>query len=466
MVPLAEKFDIVVIGGGPGGYAAALYGASAGLKIAVVEKDKVGGTCLHRGCIPAKEFLETATVFRTVKGAATFGVNASAPDLDFAVSQQRKQHVVDQLWKGLQGLMKRRKVTVVHGIGVLHGDNTVQVDDGTELTGDAVILAAGSAPRTLPGFDVDGTLVMTSDEFLSLSALPRRVAVVGGGVIGCEFASLLCDLGSDVTVLEFLPRIMVGVDKDIAAVVHRAFERRGVTIKVGAKVTGHTPGPEGGTTVHVEGQDDLEVDAVVMSVGRRPCSDGLLAEGAGVEVDEHGFVKVDATMRTSAQGVYAVGDLVATPQLAHVGYAEAILAVKDILGEPAVAVDYDNVPWSIYCHPEAAYAGLSEEAARAAGYEVVVEKLKMVGNSRAIIVGETDGMVKIVAEKDPDGKAGRILGVHLVGPWVTEQLGQGYLAVNWEATVDDVAQLVQPHPSLSESFGEAVLALTGRSLNS
>ncbi len=465
MVPLAEQFDVVVIGGGPGGYAAALYGAAAGLKVAMVEKDEVGGTCLNRGCIPAKEYLETAQVYRTVAHASSFGISAGAPTIDFGVAQARKQKVVDQLVGGLAGLLKKRKVTVVKGFGRLATGRTVKVDDGSSLKAGSVILAAGSVPRTLPGFDVDGVHVHTSDEVLSWTSLPKRVAVVGGGVIGCEFASALCDLGCEVTILEFLPTLMPPVDKDIRAVLEKAFVGRGMSIHKEAKVEGHEPQADGSTVIRWNGDQTLAVDAIVMSVGRRPYPDGLLEDGTGVEIDDKGFVKVDGTMRTSAEGVWAVGDLVNTPQLAHVAFAEAIAAIQDVLGEEALPVDYEKVPWCIYSHPEAAYAGLTEEGARQAGYDIVVEKLRMVGNGRAIIVGETDGLVKIVAEKQADGTGGRILGVHLAGPWVTEQLGQGYLAVNWEATVDEVAQLLQPHPTLSETFGEAVMALTGRGLH-
>lgn len=463
--PLAEQFDVVVIGGGPGGYAAALYAAAAGLRVAMVERDKVGGTCLNRGCIPAKEYLETAHVFRTVNQAATFGISAGVPTIDFGVAQARKQKVVDQLVGGLSGLLKKRKVTVIKGSGRLAAGRTVKVDDGTVLQGGAVILAAGSVPRTLPGFSVDGVHVHTSDEVLSWTVLPKRVAVVGGGVIGCEFASALADLGCAVTILEYLPTLMPPVDKDIRAVVQKAFTKRGIAIYTGAKVEGHEPQADGSTLIRWNGDQSLAVDAIVMSVGRRPVSEGLLEDGTGVEVDDRGFVKVDATMRTNVDQVFAVGDLVDTPQLAHVAFAEAIVAIKGVLGEQAVPVDYQKVPWCIYSHPEAAYAGLTEDEARQAGYEIVVEKLRLTGNGRAIILGETDGLVKIVAEKQGDGSAGRILGVHLAGPWVTEQLGQGYLAVNWEATVDEVAHLVQPHPTLSETFGEAVMALTGRGLH-
>jgi len=480
------SFDLVVVGGGPGGYAAALYGAAAGLSVAVVERDKVGGTCLHRGCVPAKEFLETAAVYRSVSGASQFGImvpgaarddgdgtgsGASAITVAFDVSQARKRAVVDQLYRGLSGLMKGRGITVFSGTGTLHPGHRVRVlgDDGSsiEIEGTDVVLAAGSVPRTIPGFDIDGTVVLTSDEVLDLDALPASVAVIGGGAIGCEFASMLSDLGVAVTVFEALPSILAGCDEDIASVVSRSFRKRGIDVKTGVALHGHKPDPSGhGTVVSYGDGEELAVEAVVVSVGRRPRSDDLLAPGTGVVVDERGFVEADAFMRTAADGVWAVGDLVAgTPQLAHVGFAEAIVVVRSILGEQVVPVDYSRVPWAIYCHPEVAFAGLTEPAARAQGFEVVVKKDPFGGNSRARILGETDGLVKVVAEARADGTAGRILGVHMVGPWVTEQLGAGYLAVNWEATPDEVAQFIQPHPSLSEAFGETVLALTGRGLH-
>jgi dihydrolipoamide dehydrogenase len=367
----------------------------------------------------------------------------------------------------LQGLMKRRKVTTFIGTGTLGPDHLVTVDDGTEqLHGRYVIIASGSVPRSIPGFDIDGQLVMTSDEILDLERLPASAVVIGGGAIGCEFASMLADLGTQVTILEGLPKILPGCDKDVADVVVRSFKKRGIDIRTGVTVTGHTPAEDGRSTTVAFGEGEtVTVESVVISVGRRPLSGNLGLEGTGVRVDERGFVEVDDHCRTGEPGVFACGDVIATAQLAHVGFAEGILAIDQILGDSVVPVDYEKVPWCIYCHPEVAFAGLSEEAAREAGYDVVVKKDPYGGNGRALIVGETEGMVKVICEKGPDGRAGRILGVHMVGPWVTEQLGQAYLSVNWEATPDEVAHFIQPHPTLSETFGETVLALTGRGLH-
>ncbi len=461
---MAEEFDLVVVGGGPGGYAAALYGAAAGMSVAVVEKDKVGGTCLHRGCIPAKHYLETASVFRTVAGAKEFGVQADQPGLDLGVSRARKQKVVDQLWKGLQGLMKKRKIKTFAGTGSLGAGHMVTVDDGTELHGTHVVLATGSVPRTIPGFEPDGETILTSDHVLEIDKLPASAAVIGGGAIGCEFASMLSDLGCEVTLLEALPKLLPGCDADVVDVVVRSFKKRGMTVRTGITVEGHERS-SGQVTVKLGDGESVTVDTVVVSVGRRPLTDGLGLDDTKVEVDERGFITVDSHQRTAEDGVYAVGDVVATPQLAHVGFAEAIVAVRDMLGEDLVPVDYGKVPWCIYCHPEVAFAGMTEQAARDAGHEVAVSKHSFQANSRALIVGEPEGLVKVIAEKGRNGETGRLLGVHMVGPWVTEQLAAGYLAVNWEATPEEVAHFVQPHPTLSETFGETVMSLTGRGLH-
>ncbi len=465
---MSDAFDLVVIGGGPGGYAAALYGASAGLSVALVEKDALGGTCLNRGCIPAKAFLETAAVKRHVEHSADFGINSSEPTVDFAVTQARKQKIVAGLVNGIAAMCKGRKVEVFNGVGSLGADRnvTVTMADGSSATirGEHVILATGSVPRLIPNFERGGP-IMTSDEVLDLEHVPARVVVIGGGAIGCEFASTFADLGAQVTILEGLPKILPGLDADVANVVVRSFKKKQIDIRTGVMVTGHTPNGDGGTAVHFGDGESVEVDACIVSVGRRPFADQLGLDGTGVQVDGRGFVVVDEFCRTGEQGVYAIGDLIDTPQLAHVGYAEAILVVKHLLGESPMPVAYDRVPWAIYCHPEVAFAGPGEDACKEAGIDVVVGKHPFKFNSRAQIVGETDGMVKVIARRNADGTAGQVLGVHMVGPWVTEQLAGGYLAVNWEATVAEVAEFIQPHPSMSELFGETMLSLTGRNFN-
>jgi dihydrolipoamide dehydrogenase len=462
-----EEFDLVVLGGGPGGYAAALYGASAGLTCAVVEEQRLGGTCLHRGCIPAKELLETATVMRTVQHAATFGVSAGEPTVDLRTSQTRKQSVIDQLTKGLEGLVKARKVELVNARGRLAEgqERTVVTDDGRVLRGRAVVLAMGSLPRSLPlpGFDFDGVRVLSSDHVLDIDHVPARVAVVGGGAIGCEFASFLRDVGSEVTILEALPQLLNGVDPQVAQTVVRAFGKRGIKAHTGVKIIAADVAAESVTIryEHKDAEAQLEVDAVIVSVGRRPRSEGVGLLEHGVMIDERGFVAVDERMRTSVPGVYAVGDLAPTPQLAHVAFGEAIVAVQDILGEDPLPIEYDKVPWGIYCHPEVAFCGLTEDAAKAQGYAVETSVHRFMGNGRALIIGDSDGLVKIVAEQG----SGTILGVHLCGPWVTELLTEGFLAVNWQATAHDLGHLIHAHPTLSELFGESALALTGRSLH-
>ena len=463
MAVLAEQYDIVVLGGGPAGYATALYGAAAGLNIALIEEGRVGGTCLHRGCIPAKELLQTAEVLRTIQRAPDFGVDAGVPTLDLGRSQARKQEVVDRLTKGLESLLKGRKVTVFDSRGEVTdaAAHIVRLADGTEVQGDNLVIATGSYPRSLPGLDFDGTRVLSSDHVLDLTEVPPRVAIIGGGVVGAEFASMLVDMGSEVTLLEALPRILAPTDVDAGTVVTRSFKKRGVNVQTSARVTGIEGSRELTVTWETDaGEQSAVVDKIIVSVGRAPSSAGFGLEKSEVEVDDRGFVVVDGQLRTNVAGVYAAGDVVDTPQLAHVGFAEAIVIVKTILGEPVTPVDYGKVPWVVYSQPEVAWCGLTEEQAREDGHDVVVSTHRVAGDARAMILGDTEGLVKLVTDAD-----GLLLGVHLAGPWATELLGEGYLSVNWEANSADVAALVHPHPTLSEVFGEAALALTGRPLH-
>lgn len=462
-----QDYDVVVIGGGPGGYAAALYGASAGLTVALIEADNLGGTCLNRGCIPAKALLQTAEVYRTTNHAAEFGIvtdGSGAVSTDWARVAGRTNGIVDQLVGGLSGLIKRRKIELLTGWGRLTDSGAVSVN-GTVVRGRAVVIATGSAPRTIPGFEFEGERIVSSDHSTRSNALPDRVAVIGGGVIGSEFASVFTDVGVDTTLLEALPSgvLPIGPDQEIAGVLRRALVKRGTTIHAGAKVNAPEKS-DGGIVVGFEANgasEKIEVDQVLVAIGRRPVSEGMGLAEAGVRVSDKGFVEVDTTtMATTRPGVYAVGDVVETPGLAHVAYAEAIVAIKAILGELPAPVDYARVPWVVYTHPELAWTGYTEADAKAAGHDVVVHKHKFAGNGRAMIIGDTEGMVKVVAQRD-----GPILGVHVVGPWASELIAESYLAVNWQALPEEVGAFIHPHPSLSEAVGETMLALTGRSLH-
>jgi dihydrolipoamide dehydrogenase len=467
-------YDIVVLGGGPGGYATALYAASAGLSVALVEADKVGGTCLHRGCIPAKALLHAAEVFRTVSHAGEHGVKLPEgvkPEPDWPAANKRKAGIVRNLATGLSGLLKRRKVNVVLGWGRLTADGAVAVtaDDGKAqtLSGRAVVVCAGSAPRAIPGMDIDGVKVITSDQSTNSDAdkLPERVAVIGGGVIGAEFASVYTDLGVSTALLEALPHAILplGPDREVADVLAKSLAKRGLKAYAEARV-GTLEHTGSGVVVPFEtpkGSEKIEVDQVLVSIGRRPVTEDLGAAEAGVRLTDRGFVDVDpSTMLTSRPGVYAVGDCVNTPGLAHIAYAEAVVAVQHFLGENPVPVDYAKVPWVVYTHPEVAWSGLTEADARDQGYDVEVHKHKLVGNGRAMILGETDGLVKIVAQKN-----GPVLGFHMSGPWASELMHEGYLAVNWEALPSEVGHLIHAHPSLSEAIGETMITFSGRSLH-
>lgn len=454
-------YDIVVVGGGPGGYAAALYAHNFGLEVALVEKERPGGTCLIRGCIPAKQWLHVAHVYSTVKHASDFGVMTSAPEMDWDAALAVKAKSVETLVGGLAGLLKKRKVDVIKGYGRLAGQGKVSVDteDGNRvIEGKAVILATGSYARTIPGYEIDGNRIVTSDHALDWPRRPNRVAIIGGGVIGCEFASLLTDFDAEVHVFEMLDQILPGGDPDTAKQLSRQLSRRGVTFHTGVGVGPAQVGPDAVTVPF--GDESVEVDVVLVSVGRGPFTDDVGLDSTSAVVDR-GFVEVDlTTMQTAQAGLYAVGDIVAgTPQLAHVGFAEGIAAVTHIATGKAAPVNYRAIPRVTYTHPEVAEVGLTEEQAKEQG-EIEVTKHAFGGVGRAIVMGENQGFVKTIAMKD-----GPIVGAAVVGAYAGELIHELMYSVGWEALPAEAAAFIHAHPTLSEAVGETLMSAAGKSLH-
>lgn len=456
-------YDVVIIGAGPGGYAAALYAHNFGLNVALVEKDDVvGGTCLNRGCIPAKHWLHTAEVFTTVKTAGTFGVEAGDPTLDWSTALARKNEIVSGLTRGLAGLLKTRGAEIINGFGRLDGPGKVVVDtaDGARtLEGRTVVVATGSAPRTIPGYEFDGETIVSSREALDWETRPQRVAIIGAGAIGCEFASLLADVGSEVYLFELLDQVVPGADADASKELAKNLKRHGVKIHTSTQV-GPPQRTDGGVVVPY-GDKSVEVDVVLVAVGRKPLTEGIGLETVAAEV-ERGFVHVDLeTMQTAQAGVYAVGDIVAgTPQLAHAGFAEAIAAITHIATGTPQPVDYRAIPLVVYTHPEMASVGYTEAQAKARGLEVEVTTHGFTAVSRAKIIGQNRGLVKIVAEKD-----GPIVGASIVGPQAGEMIHELMYVVGWEALPSEAAAFIHAHPTLSEAVGETLLSASGRSLH-
>ena len=453
--------DIVIVGGGPGGYAAALYAHNFGLGVTLVEKERPGGTCLIRGCIPAKQWLQIAEVFSTVANAAEFGVTTSQPEVDWAAGLARKNQTVEGLVRGLGGLLKARGVEVIVGRGRLAGGGKVDVETGEgtrTVEGDKIILATGSHARTIPGYEIDGEKIVTSDHALDWPSQPRRVGIVGGGVIGCEFASFLADLGTEVHVFEMLDQIVPGTDAEAAKMLQRQLQKRGVKFHVGVGVE---PAEIGDSVVIPAGEERVEVDVVLVSVGRGPNTEGVGIENTAIELDG-GFVHTDLlTMLTAEPGVYAVGDIVAgTPQLAHVGFAEGIAAVTHIANGHAQPVNYEAIPRVTYTHPEVAEVGITVEQAEQRGLDVVATKHAFTGVGRAIIIGQNQGFAKVVALKD-----GPIVGASVVGPQAGELIHELMYSVGWEALPSEAAAFIHAHPTLSEAIGETLMSAAGKGLH-
>jgi dihydrolipoamide dehydrogenase len=448
--------DLLILGAGSGGYASALRAAELGMRVVMVERDKVGGTCLHRGCIPTKALLHAAEVADSTRESGAVGVKATLEGIDMPAVNSYKDKVVERLYKGLTGLVKSRKIEVIEGDGRLVGPTKVKVGD-TTLEGRHVLLASGSQPRAIPGIDIDHERVITSEDALRLDRVPRSVIVLGGGVIGVEFASVWKSFGAEVTIIEMLPRLLPPEDEASSKLLERAFRRRKINFQVGSKVEGvKTTGA--GVTVTLEGGTTLEADLLLVAPGRGPVSEGLGYDEVGIAMDR-GFVTVDEHCQTSIDTVSAVGDLRPGLQLAHVSFAEGIMVAERLAGLNPAPIDYDNVPRITYSDPEVASIGITAAQAKERGIETTEFTYDLAGNGRAQIL-QTAGAVKVIAAKD-----GPVVGVHAVGARVGDLIAEAQLITNWEALPGEVAQLIHPHPTLSEALGEAHLALAGKPLH-
>jgi dihydrolipoamide dehydrogenase len=453
-----NNFDVVILGAGSGGYACALRASQLGLSVALVEKGKIGGTCLHVGCIPTKALLHAAEVADSARESEQFGVNATFEGIDMGGVNKYKDGVVSRLFKGLTGLVKGRGITVVEGEGRLVGPNTVEVN-GERYAGRHVVLASGSYSKSLPGLEVDGRRVLTSEHALNLDRVPASAVVLGGGVIGCEFASVWKSFGADVTIVEALPRLVAAEDEAVSKTLERAFKKRKIDVVVGKPFQGveHT---DSGVRVTVEGGEVIEAEVLLVAVGRGPTTDGLGYEEQGIRT-ERGFVLTDERMRTNVTGVYAVGDIVPGLQLAHRGFQQGIFVAEDIAGLAPTPMDEAGIPRVTYCDPEVASVGLNESVAKERFGDDQVESLTydLGGNGKSQIL-KTQGFVKLVRRKD-----GPVVGVHIVGARAGELIGEAQLIYNWEAFPEDVAPLVHAHPTQNEALGEAHLALAGKPLH-
>jgi len=442
---IVANFDLVVLGGGSGGYACALRAAQLGLSVVLIEKDKLGGTCLHRGCIPTKALLHAGEIADGARHASEFGVKAEFHSMDMVAVNAYKDGVITKLHKGLQGLVKSRNITYVEGSGKLVSRDTVEVN-GEKYTGKNVVLATGSYAKSLPGLEVDGKTIVTSDHAMHMTHVPKSVIVLGGGVIGCEFASVWKSFGAEVTIIEALPHLVALED-----------ESSSKQLELGTKFKSATKSGKG-VTVTLEDGKNFEAELLLVAVGRGPVSNGLGYEEQGIKM-ERGYILVDNKCRTNIPGIWAVGDLIPTLQLAHVGFGEGILVAEEIAGLNPRPINYDGVPRVTYSEPEVASVGLTTAAAKAQGYDVVELNYDLAGNGKAQIL-KTAGSVKLVSQK-----GGPVLGIHMVGSRVGELLAEAQLIFNWQADAADVAPLIHAHPTLSEAMGEAHLALAGKPLH-
>ena len=452
-----HNFDVVILGGGSGGYAAALRSAQLGKNVALIEKDKLGGTCLHRGCIPTKALLHSAEVADTVKDAAHFGINAQFGSIDMAAVNSYRDGIVDKLFKGLTGLVNSKNITVIAGEGRMTGAKTIQVGEET-YTGTNLVLASGSYSKSLPGLEIGGRVV-TSEHALQMSFVPNKVIVLGGGVIGVEFASIWRSFGTEVMIVEGLPNLVPNEELAISKALERAFRKRGIEFKTGVRFAG-VEQHENGVVVTLEGGEKLEAELLLVAVGRGPNTDGMGYSENGINMDR-GYVLTNDRLETSVAGTYAAGDIVPGLQLAHRGFQQGIFIAEEIAGLKPATIDENGIPKVTYCEPEIASVGLSEaKAAEKFGADnISTYEYNLGGNGKSQILG-TAGFIKLIRQNN-----GPVVGVHMIGSRVGEQIGEAQLIVNWEAYPEDVATLVHAHPTMNEAIGEAHLALAGKPLH-
>ena len=452
-----QNFDVVILGGGSGGYAAALRSAQLGKSVALIEKDKLGGTCLHRGCIPTKALLHSAEVADVVKDAAHFGINAQFGSIDMNAVNSYRDGIVDKLFKGLTGLVNSKNISVIAGEGRMVGPKTIAVGDDT-YTGKNLVLASGSYSKSLPGLEIGGR-VITSEHALQMSFVPNRVIVLGGGVIGVEFASIWRSFGTEVTIIEGLPNLVPNEEPAISKALERAFRKRGIEFKTGVRFSG-VEQHENGVVVSLEGGEKLEAELLLVAVGRGPNTSNMGYEENGISMDR-GYVLTNERLETSVAGTYAAGDIVPGLQLAHRGFQQGIFIAEEIAGLKPTAIDEDGIPKVTYCEPEIASVGLSEAkaAAKFGAENISTYEYNLGGNGKSQILG-TAGFIKLIRQNN-----GPVVGVHMIGSRVGEQIGEAQLIVNWEAHPEDVATLVHAHPTMNEAIGEAHLALAGKPLH-
>lgn len=465
---MTKEYDVVILGGGTGGYVAAIRASQLGLTTAVVEKGKLGGTCLHAGCIPSKALLRSAEVYATTKNAESFGVIAPEVGLDFSKVQARKEEITTRLFKGVQHLMKKGKIDVYEGKGTILAtkDISVAMNDGGDeviLSPKNIVLATGSRPRTLPGLEADGQYVMTSDEALQMEELPKSIIIVGGGVIGIEWASMLIDFGVEVTVIEYADRIVPTEDKEISKEVQRLMKKKGVKIVTSAKVLPETLDKGEGVSIKAEHRGEEKqfiADKLLVSVGRAPNVEGIGLENTSIE-QVRGFIATNEVYQTNEPNIYAIGDVIGGLQLAHVASHEGIIAVESIAGKNPAPLDPTLVSKCIYSNPEVSSVGLTEDEAKEKGYKVKTGKFPFRAIGKALVYGESDGFVKLVVEEGSD----KLLGVHMVGPHVTDMITEAGLARVLDATAMEIAHTIHPHPTLAEAIGEAALAVDGKAIH-